>query len=104
MDIRLQHILLGVLVLAIGIYLLKVTYDSFANPPLKQPGPQQVIASAAQQAPIIPPEKIKEAITGINAAINQRPDIIAAVKQVIADPKINATLWDIISSIRRPVT
>lgn len=102
MDIRLQHILLGVLVLTIGMYLLKVSYDSFVNPPFNQGEPDQVIASAAQQAPVIAPENIQAAITGFKSAIDQRPDIIAALKQVIADPKINATLWNVLSTIRRP--
>ena len=97
MDIRLQHILLGILVLTIGMYVLKVSYDSFENPQ-----PDQVIASAAQQAPVIAPGNIQDAISGINIAIAQRPDIIAAVKQIIADPKINATLWNVLSTIRRP--
>ena len=86
------------------MYVLKVSYDSFVNPPLNQGKPDQVIASAAQQAPVIAPVNIQDVITGMNLAIDNRPDIIAAVKQVIADPKINATLWNVLSTIRRPGT
>jgi hypothetical protein len=102
MDIRLQHVLLGVLVLTIGMYVLKVSYESFRNPPLNSVKPDAVIANAAQQAPDIKAGNIKDVITGIRAAIDKRPDIIAAVKQVIADPKINATLWNVLSTIKRP--
>ena len=100
MDIRLQHILLGVLVLTIGMYLLKVTYDAFANPPPVSDETHANITKAHKNVPAVDPKVVDSMKTSLKNFINERPDVISTIKLVLREPLIKKTFSDIIYSVR----
>ena len=102
MEANLRNILLGVLVITIGLYVLKVRYDSFSNPtaPPVTAQTNSAIKQAHKSVPAVDPKVIESSITGIRNMITERPDAILAAKQVLADPLINGTLYDILSTLK----
>lgn len=102
MDANLRNILLGVLFLTIGIYILKNRYDGFSNPGPVSPQTNKEVATAHEKVPEIDQKAVQAMITGIKNVIKEKPETILVAKQVIADPTINATLYDILSSIQPP--
>ena len=100
MDIRLQHILLGVLVLTIGMYVLKVSYDSFENPPPASDETHANITGAHRKAPAVDPKVVDSIKTSLKNFIRERPDYIQTIKLVLREPLIKKTFGDIIYSVR----
>jgi hypothetical protein len=102
MEPNLRNILLGVLVIIIGLYILKISYDSFDNPPQVPVSAQTKAAmkEAHKSVPAVDPKAVQSAITGIRNVITERPDIILTIKEVLADPLINGTLYDILSILK----
>jgi hypothetical protein len=100
MDASLRNILLGTLVITIGIYILKVSYDSFANPPPVSDESRANIVSAHKQAPAIDPKVVDSIKTSIKNFINERPDVISTVKLILQEPLIKKTVGDVLYSVR----
>jgi hypothetical protein len=100
MDASLRNILLGTLVLTIGMYILKVSYDSFSNPPPVSDESRANMVSAHKQAPAIDQKVVDSIKTSIKNFINERPDVISTVKLVLQEPLIKKTLGDVLYSVR----
>ena len=101
MDANLINILLGVLALTIGLYVFRVTRESFDNPVPVSDQTKAQIANAHTAAPAVDPKLVESMKTSIKNFITERPDIILSIKQVVADPLIKKTLADILYSIKR---
>ena len=100
MDASLRNIILGSLVITIGMYILKVSRDSFANPPPVSDESRANIAGAHKQAPAVDPKVVDNIKTGIKNFINERPDIISTIKLILQEPLIKKTVGDILYSVR----
>jgi hypothetical protein len=101
MDANLRNILLGVLVLTIGIYLFKVTAESFDNPPPVSDETHAQVANAHKAVPAVDEKVVESSKASIRNMITERPDVILTIKKVLADPLIKKTLADILYGIRR---
>jgi len=100
MHASLRNILLGTLVLTIGMYVLKVSYDSFANPPPVSDESRANIVSAHKQAPAVDPKVVDSIKTSIKNFINERPDVISTIKVILQEPLIKKTVGDVLYSVR----
>ena len=100
MDASLRNILLGILVITIGMFVVKVSYDSFANPPPVSDETHANITGAHKKAPAVDPKVVDSIKTSIKNFINERPDYIQTIKLVLRDPLIKKTVGDIIYSVR----
>ena len=99
MDAVLRNFLLGTLILIISIFFLKIRYDSFENPTATEEL-NDSIKNVHNSVPAVDPKVVQSTITGIKDMIIQRPDTILVIKQVLADPLINKTLYDILNTLK----
>jgi len=100
MNSNLTNILLGILALSIGLYIFKITRESFNNPAAVSDETRVNIANIHIALPAIDPKLVETIKSGIKNIIKERPDIILSIKQVLADPLINKTLADILYQVR----
>jgi hypothetical protein len=107
MEANLRNILLGILVITVGMYILKVSYDSFVNtpPPTNTPPPvsdeaRSNITKAHNNVPAVDPKLVDAIKTNLKNFINERPDVIATIKLVLREPLIKKTLGDILYTVR----
>lgn len=100
MDANLTNILFGVLALTIGLYVFRVTRESFDNPAQVSDETRANIANAHTGIPAADPKLVESMKASIKNFINERPDIILAIKQVISDPLIKKTFADILYRLR----
>uniref|UniRef100_A0A6C0APA5 Uncharacterized protein n=1 Tax=viral metagenome TaxID=1070528 RepID=A0A6C0APA5_9ZZZZ len=101
MEISLTNFLIGTLAITISIYIFRVTRESFNSAAPVSDETRAQVANAHTAAPALDPKVVESAKTGIKNMITERPDVILAIKQVIADPLIKKTLGDILYSVRR---
>jgi hypothetical protein len=92
--------LLGILTLIIGMYVLKVTYDSFANPSPVSDETHATITKAHKNVPVVDPKVVDSIKTSLKNFITERPDVITSIKLVLREPLIKKTLADILYSVR----
>lgn len=100
MDFSLRNILIGTLALTIGLYVFRIVLEPFNNPAPVSDQARAQVANAHNAAPAIDPKVVESAKAGIKNMITERPDVILAIKQVIADPLIKKTLSDILYRVR----
>jgi hypothetical protein len=101
MEANLRNILLGVLVIVIGMYVLKVSYDSFVDkPPPASDETHANITKAHKNVPAVDPKVVDSIKTSLKNFINERPDLISTIKLVLRDPLIKKTFADILYTVR----
>lgn len=99
---ELTNILLGILTITLCFYILIRLREGFTNslPVPVASSTNEAVKNADKSIPAVDPKVIQSTITGIKNTIVNRPDVILSIKQVLADPTINSTLYDILSSLR----
>ena len=81
------------------IYILKSSNDGFNGSKISK-GSLDTVRNVHKALPPINPEEIKKgvhsAIEGIHNLIDERPEIVDAIRQVLKDPKIHETLMNVV--------
>jgi hypothetical protein len=91
MKIPSEALILGAISIVSLLVLTMLTKEYFVNP-------KTAVVNAHADLPTIAPDQIAAAKQGLKNIIQNRPDLIAALQQVLSDPEIRPTVQMLLNS------
>ena len=88
-----KNVLMAGALCLVGLVLfVYLSQECFENPPMEN------IVNAHKYLPTVNPAQIASVKDGIINVINNRPDLVSAFQQVLADPAINPTVQKVLNT------
>ena len=88
-----KNVLMAGALCLVGVVLfVYLSQECFENPPMEN------IVNAHKYLPTVNPAQIASVKDGIINVINNRPDLVSAFQQVLADPAINPTVQKVLNT------
>jgi hypothetical protein len=90
MKIPSEALILGAISVAALLVLALLTNEYFANPTVASQ--KKAVMNAHANLPMVAPDQVAAAKQGLKNIIQNRPDLVAALQQVLSDPEIRPTV------------
>lgn len=97
MKIPSEALILGAISVAALLVLALLTKEYFVNPK-KVARQKAAVVNAHADLPTVAPDQVAAAKQGLKNIIQNRPDLIAALQQVLSDPEIRPTVQMLLNS------
>lgn len=96
MKIPSEALILGAISVAALLVLALLTKEHFVNPTVASQ--KKAVVNAHADLPAVAPDQVAAAKQGLKNIIQNRPDLIAALQQVLSDPEIRPTVQMLLNS------